>query len=148
MTDARDRVGPARDGDDDVGQRDRALDRRDAHPLERRLERTDRLALDDDHVRAEAAQGSREAPTARPETDDGERLRGDEAVRGAHEAVDDGRPDPVLVLEQELDRAVVDHDDGEVDLARELAEEPVPARGGLLGRRDDVRRARRRPSRR
>jgi hypothetical protein len=42
------------------------------------------------------------------------------------------RPDAVLVLEEELDRTVVDDHDRERDTPGELAEQPVAARGRLL----------------
>src|SRR5207253_2158771 len=57
--------------------------------------------------------------------DHGKRLPGDQRVRCPHEAVHDGGADAVLVLEQELDRAVVDHDDREPDPAGELLEQAV-----------------------
>ena len=110
-----------------------ALDRRDVHPLERRLERAHRVELDDDDDRTQGPQRPREAAAAPAEAHHGERLPRDERVRGAHEAVHRGEPDAALVLEGELDRAVIDDDDRVPHAPGELADEAIAAGRRLLG---------------
>jgi Bacterial archaeo-eukaryotic release factor family 10 len=121
-------VPGAGDGDDDVGVRDGAIARRRAEPVQVRLKPGDGVDVDDRDPGAGAAEVSRHAASARAVAEHGDLFPVGDPVRHPQEGFDRALPDGVLVLGELLDRAVVDDQDGALELVPERLE-PHPARG-------------------
>ena len=104
---------PSGRGEEDLASAERLIEREDAHAIQHGFERADGVRLDDGDMPAEQAQPPGDAASHRAVAEDDEAPGLHEQVRLAHEAFDDARADAMLVLHDELERAVVDDDDRE-----------------------------------
>ena len=136
---AIDDVDVAGDGDHDVGIRRCLGERHDPVAVHHRLERTGRIDLGHDHMRAEPGRTAGESAAAPAVAADDERLAGEQHVGGPDQTVDGALPGAVTVVEEMLGERLVDRDDRELERAvlRHRAE-PDHAGGGLLGAGDHV----------
>ena len=128
----RNRPGATDRRDEQLAARERLVGVAELEPSHQGLEAPDRISFDHHHARTEEREVARDAPSHRAESVDRDPASGHEQVRRPHEAFDHRLSDPVLVLDDELEDRVVDHDHGEVELGSLLSQQ-VPARRRLLG---------------
>ncbi|SGB24183.1 Uncharacterised protein [Mycobacterium tuberculosis] len=121
-------------GYDDVGVPDGLLDGDHVEALHHGLQRVDRVDLGDGDPRSLALHRLRTALTDVAVAADEDLLTADQRVGAAVDAVDQGVPSAVLVVEFGLGHRVVDVDrrEGQIPGRGELVE-PQHAGGGLLG---------------
>src|SRR4029077_4218993 len=100
-----------------------------AHAVQHGFERADGIWLAAGYMPAEQPQPPRDAAPNRAIAEDDEAPGLHEQVCLAHEAFDDTWPDAVFVLHDELERAVVDNDDGKWDGALVVRAQAVRAGG-------------------
>ena len=109
-----------------------SAERLNVHAIERRLESTNGVGLDDSNPAAKTLQITGDASSAPTVSDHDETSRRYPEIGDTHEALDDRLPDPVLVLDDRFERAVIDDDYREFHLAAELFAQAVRARRRLL----------------
>jgi hypothetical protein len=122
----------AGDGNNEIGVGHGGIARRRAESVQMRPEPGDGVGVHDGHPGVSAAEVSRDAAPARPVPEDGHLLAVGSAVRQPHEGLERALPDGMLILGELLDRAVVDDQDRQPELAPERFE-PHPPRRGFLG---------------
>ena len=128
------RVGSAGRGHEDVRLRQRVLEPRHAVPVHVRLERRDRLDLDDSHAAALAAGVAGEALADPAVADDAELTAGEVEIREPVDRRQRRLPGAVAVVEQVLAARVVREDRGKRKPSRRVQRtQPRDAGGRLLG---------------
>ncbi len=125
-------------GDEDVAEGCRLVHRHDVEPVHVRLERPPGVHFSHDDAGAEAPCLLRKPPAAVAVAGDDEPLARDEDVRGDHDRGERALPGAVDVVEEVLHRGVVDGHDRELERSIPFhGAEPVDAGRGLLAPADD-----------
>src|SRR5438067_2462622 len=135
----REDAGVAGHGAEEVADLRRLQAAHDAEPIHGGFQGLERIDLGDHHVGAHALRPHGQAAAAPSVAEDDEDASRQEAVGGAHHAVDGGLAGAIAVVEHVLGQGVVDADDRERERAALLHRPQADdAGGGLLGAADHL----------